>query len=257
MSWPFVRQLIHHQVVTSTNDLAKQLAADRTVPLPLAVWADRQTQGRGRGSHTWWSDSGSLTFSVLLDPRAHGLRVEHEPRLALAAAVAIVDAVEAICGVTNLGIRWPNDLETSGRKLGGILPERIDSVDGPRIVIGIGLNVASQLADAPRDVQRLGIALSALAPSYGGLRDRAFVLKSVLKHFGSALKRLATDDPTLSDRWARLDTLLGQSIQVLLGDRIVSGIAQGIDVDGALVLAQGQGEPLRLFGGQVLRHKDR
>src|SRR5207237_728418 len=103
----------------------------------------------------WWSDGGSLTFTIALDPSAHGLRSEHEPRLALATAVAIIDAI-ASWGLSEVpGIRWPNDIEVGGRKLGGILPERLDTPMGPRLLIGIGVNVASQMADAPEAVRRM------------------------------------------------------------------------------------------------------
>src|SRR4051812_48432802 len=93
MNWPLVRTLVHHEIVASTSDLARQLVVAGETELPLAVWATRQTRGRGRGSNRWWSDAGSLTFTVALDPAAHSLRPEHEPRLALAAAVAVIDAL--------------------------------------------------------------------------------------------------------------------------------------------------------------------
>ncbi len=49
--------------------------------------------GRGRGTHEWWSDSGSLTFTLAIDPQRHGLAVADEPKLALAMAVSIVKAL--------------------------------------------------------------------------------------------------------------------------------------------------------------------
>src|SRR5258708_16123401 len=97
MNWPFVENMIRHEVVSSTNDLAKQLAFDEGLRLPLPVWADRQTQGRGRGSHSWWSDAGSPTFSLLLDPRPHALRIRAAPRLALAPAAAGGAGLERGC----------------------------------------------------------------------------------------------------------------------------------------------------------------
>src|SRR5437763_624333 len=141
MDYPFVRAVIRREVVESTNDLARDLAVSGPADLPLAVLAARQTRGRGRGAHAWWSDAGSLTFSILLDPAAHGLDAAHEPRLALAAAVAIVEAIAGEVPAGALGIRWPNDVEAGGRKLAGILPERVATASGPRLVIGIGLNV--------------------------------------------------------------------------------------------------------------------
>src|SRR5262245_52866551 len=111
---PFIRSIVHHDVVDSTNDLARLLVQAGKTPLPLLVRADRQTAGRGRGDHRWWSDEGSLTFTVALDPLAHGLRLEHETRLALALAVAAIDSLEPLVSEVRLGIRWPNDIEAGG-----------------------------------------------------------------------------------------------------------------------------------------------
>src|SRR5262249_12736526 len=113
--------MIERDVVSSTNDVATELLREGAPKLPPAVRARRQTHGRGRGSHEWWSDSGSLTFTVALDPAAHGLSQAHEPKVALATAVAVIDALAEL-GFREppIGIRWPNDLECAGRKLGGI-----------------------------------------------------------------------------------------------------------------------------------------
>ena len=93
---PFVRTVVRRPVVDSTNDLAKSMLLQGLDELPLLIWADRQTLGRGRGANQWWSDEGSLTFTIVLDPTAHGLRVDQEPRLALMTAVAVIKAIHAL-----------------------------------------------------------------------------------------------------------------------------------------------------------------
>src|ERR1700724_1553940 len=120
MSRPFVRTLIERDEIDSTSDLARTLLESPSIELPLAVRTRRQTRGRGRGDNAWWSDEGSLTFTLAIDPAPLGLRPELEPRIALASAVAVV---ETLGPLVSLAIRWPNDLEVGGRKLGGILPE--------------------------------------------------------------------------------------------------------------------------------------
>src|SRR5918998_2780427 len=92
MGWPFVRTMIARDVVASTSDLARELVVEDRYELPLAVWAARQTRGRGRGENTWWSDAGSLTFTIGIDPASHGISTEQESRLAPASAVAVIDA---------------------------------------------------------------------------------------------------------------------------------------------------------------------
>ncbi len=242
-----VRTSIRREQVSSTSDLARELVNgdDPAHPLPLLVRADRQTRGRGRGTNAWWSGPGSLTFTLAIDPRAHGLRPAHEPRLALAAAVAVVEAVGP--GVP-LGVRWPNDIEAGGRKVGGILPERVETPRGPRLLIGIGLNVRTLLADAPADVRALAATLS----DWGDPRTPDEILADFLIRFAAVVPRLAADDPALAARWAELDTLRDRPVRVDLGPRVVTGVGRGIDPDGALILATAAG-PLRLLGGRVLR----
>src|SRR4029078_10548136 len=90
---PFARTVLHRRVVDSTNGLARSLLLQGLDELPFLIWADRQTLGRGRGDHRWWADQSSLSFTVALDAAAHGLRVDQEPRLALMAAVAVIEAI--------------------------------------------------------------------------------------------------------------------------------------------------------------------
>jgi BirA family biotin operon repressor/biotin-[acetyl-CoA-carboxylase] ligase len=252
MKRPFSPTLIRREIVESTSDLAREMVTAGGVDLPFVVWARRQTRGRGRGSNRWWSDAGSLTFTAAIDPAAHGLRPDHEPRLALAAAVAVIDVLLPLRLTASLGIRWPNDIEAGGRKLGGILPERVETASGVRLLIGIGLNVATQIGEAPAEIRRMAVSLAELQGSAAPRCETERLLEAVLSGFGAAIDRLSQDDPQLAARWAALDTLGNESVQVDLGPRIISGLGRGIDAEGALCLATERG-PVRLFGGRVLR----
>ncbi|WP_435022143.1 biotin--[acetyl-CoA-carboxylase] ligase [Tundrisphaera sp. TA3] len=250
--WPFVRSAAWLADVDSTSDEARRLVARAGADLPLLVGADRQTKGRGRGSHRWWSDEGSLTVTVALDPAAHGLTPLHEPRLALATAVAIVDAIETLYPTCRPGIRWPNDIEVGGRKLGGLLPERVETDAGPRILVGIGLNVRTRLDDAPAEVARMAASLVEWEADPTPDDPKPAVLRTILDRFAVALRRLADDDPELAGRWASLDTLFGAPVRIDLGTSILEGAGCGIDEAGALRVLSGS-SIVPVVGGQVLR----
>ena len=245
--------LLAYDELESTSDRAAALIREGNVDLPMVVWARHQTRGRGRGSHSWWSDGGSLTFTLAIDPSAHGLAVESEPKLALATAVAVIDALNELgFGMESLGIRWPNDLEADGRKLGGILPERIETEGGHRILVGVGLNVLTDLSNAPAEVRRMATSLTAIHPSTRDEQVLPRVLAAILGYFECVLKSLVDGDPELAIRWNGLDLLRDRWVSVDLGTRVVAGRGCGIDPDGALCLDDGAGCH-RLFGGQVLR----
>jgi BirA family biotin operon repressor/biotin-[acetyl-CoA-carboxylase] ligase len=239
--------------VDSTNDLAAQRVREESVELPLCVWARRQTRGRGRGDHSWWSDDGSLTFTLAIDPAAEGVPTGSEPQLALAMAVAAIDALIRLGFFwPSLGIRWPNDVEVDGRKLAGILPEHVETPRGHRILIGVGVNVSTDLAAMPADVRPMATNLRAIRPGFVDGDTTPRLLAAILEQFGAVLGRLAARDPGLAGRWKALDRLHNQWVRVDVGSRILTGRCRGIDEDGALLLDVGRSRE-RLFGGQVLR----
>lgn len=252
--WPFVNEVWSFDELGSTSTVARSMVESGSGSLPFAVWARRQTRGRGQRKNAWWSDEGSLTFTLALDPVAHGLRLEQEPRLALATAVSLIEAVSAMGLVDpGIGVRWPNDVEIGARKIGGILPERIETEAGDRVLIGVGFNVATRTDLAPPAVERMATSLSALQPSPLSAEAVPCFLAAFLRRFPTDLARLAADDPGLADRWARLDLLRDCPIRVALGPRTLVGTARGIDPQGALIVDDGR-ETHHLFGGQVLRN---
>jgi BirA family transcriptional regulator, biotin operon repressor / biotin---[acetyl-CoA-carboxylase] ligase len=251
--WPFVRTMAALEVVDSTSEYARALIEGANCALPLAVWARRQTRGRGRGSHQWWSDAGSLTFTVAIDPQQHGLATHSEPTVALSTAVAVIDAIAELgLHEPSIGIRWPNDLEVRGRKLGGILPEPVETEQGHRLLIGVGLNVETDLTQAPESVRGMATSLAALGAGSLGQDPLPWVLAAILSHFERVLGELVRGDCELPARWNRLDLLRDRWVHVDLGTSVAAGLGAGIDREGALCLDDGE-HRLRLFGGQVLR----
>jgi len=252
MTPPFARTFIDREEVDSTSDLARSELLAGPVDLPMVVRATRQTRGRGRGDHAWWSDAGSLTFTVALDPAAHGLHPEHEPRLALATAVALIDAIAEFAPAAPLGIRWPNDVEAAGRKVAGLLPERVDTPEGPRILIGIGVNVRTRLELAPAEIRAMATTVEELRGQAITPTEAEGLFVAILARFQAVLPLLSQDDPSLGGRWMALDSLGGRPIRVDLGPRLLAGRCLGIDEHGALKIEEG-GRVATLFGGQVLR----
>jgi BirA family biotin operon repressor/biotin-[acetyl-CoA-carboxylase] ligase len=221
--------------------------------VPFVVRADRQTSGRGRGSNAWWSDEGSLLFTVAIDPAALGLSTRHEPRLALVAALAVINTLDGLHD-PNVGadIRWPNDVEVGGRKIAGILPERIETPGGARILLGVGINGSTRFDEAPEDVQSLAVSLTDLEGSWIYTPGFTDLVEPFLRELAVLLPHLAADDPKLVEWVDRFDALAGRTIRVQQGGRIIEGIGRGIDADGALILKTDHGLET-IVGGQVLR----
>ncbi len=254
--FPFVSTVVHRRTVNSTNALARGLLLQGLDSLPLLAWADTQTFGKGQRDSLWWSDAGSLTFSIGVDPPAHGLRRDQEPRVSLAMALSVIKAINML-GWANpgIGIRWPNDLEIGDRKLGGILPELLETGGGHRLLIGVGLNVLTCLDQAPVEIKRMATSISALQASPLEVDSIPRLLDGILRQFDQEIQALAADSSGQAQEWDRLNLLRGQVVQVNLGARVITGWVDAIDAQGALLLRdQDTSQAHRLFGGQVLRY---
>jgi BirA family biotin operon repressor/biotin-[acetyl-CoA-carboxylase] ligase len=245
---PWLRTIERYDVADSTNDLARRLLTAGAEP-PLLVWADRQTAGRGRENRRFWSDDGSWTFSLGIDPREGGLSMDRESLLSLASAVAVIEMLESATGRSDFRLRWPNDIEVGGRKLGGILPERFPTPVGPRMVIGIGLNMSSRMDRAPAEIRRMATSLNDLGVESIDVEPLLSVLLGSIERWLEALGR---GDVSLVERWSVLDSLRGRPVRLVVGAETIAGITRGIDARGGLLIeADGHVKPYH--GGQVLR----
>lgn len=140
----FSGNLHFYEVTDSTNALAHDLGEQQSrLPEHAAegavFLANEQTQGRGRGSHSWHSERGTGIYcSFLLHPP---MSPADALWLSLISGIAVQDAVKEITGLS-ADIRWPNDLLINDKKFAGILTEA--NSEGSHVnyaVIGIGINV--------------------------------------------------------------------------------------------------------------------
>lgn len=237
----------HHKEVTSTNDLAKQFNITNPGKNGLFI-AEKQTQGRGRRGRNFHSDlSQGLYFSLTIKPKV--VDPQDVPRYTIAAATAVVQAIEALTG-KNIQIKWVNDLFYKGRKIAGILSEAVTDLETggfSAIVIGIGINLSGDFTAATQDVQDVAGTL------FGETLPDSFnpnhLLKTFLNYFGHYHLDLLSPDFMTIYR----DHLLGlnQEVTYQINTKEHSGIIEGIDSDGHLLVRQSNGELETLIGQEV------
>ncbi|MFL6089221.1 MAG: biotin--[acetyl-CoA-carboxylase] ligase [Aeromicrobium sp.] len=201
---------------------ARAGAAEGTV-----IVADHQTAGRGRLNRMWEAPPGSgLAMSILVRPA--GLATEHWPWIPLTAGVAVADAVRGF-GL-DPRLKWPNDVQVDGRKLAGLLVERVETADGPVAVIGIGLNVAMSADQLPIPTAT-SLALLGLDVS----RDN--VLDAVLSALAEQYDRLLADPAAVRANYVTACGTVGSAVQVSLPDgTTLEGRATDVDTHGRLVV---------------------
>jgi BirA family biotin operon repressor/biotin-[acetyl-CoA-carboxylase] ligase len=212
--------------VASTNDLA--------VPLPEAavVLADRQTAGRGRRGHGWFSPPGSgLYASVVLAPGRSSDPKRATVLLTLAAGVALAEGIDAASGL-RVDLKWPNDLYVSRRKLAGILAE----ASGDRVVLGFGINTS--VASYPPELHE---RVTSIESELGRSVDRYPVFVETL----AALSRRYDDlllgrFDAILDAWRRrAPAAVGARVARTVDGNLVTGVTAGVDDQGALLVRVG------------------
>jgi len=237
------RRVVVYPRVGSTNDEAKRLAEDGA-PEGTLVVADEQTAGRGRLQRTWWAPAGTaLLMSLILRP---DLAPHQAQRLTMLCSLAICDAIAGTTGLVP-AVKWPNDVLLRGRKVCGILTEL--GIEGPRLayaVVGMGVNVNVDFGGAGE----LTLTATSLAQELGREVSRLELLRAILINVEERYARLRAGESPHAEWAARLATL-GQRVIVTTPTEQLSGIAEGVDADGALLLRDENGVLRHILAGDV------
>lgn len=257
------------QKTGSTNRVLMEAGFGDGPAPPRLLAAVSQSAGRGRQGRGWVTEPGrSAAFSIAIERSCEGARPASG--LSIVAGVALAEELNRLLEelaargeipdpAAPIGLKWPNDLQRSDRKLGGILVESRRAPAGhaqlERFVLGIGLNLL-----APRDecgaigqpVAGLfeGEALPVPVESIIG-RATAGLVAAVGLFFREGLAPFA-------EGWRRFDALSGRQVVALAGGRVeAAGVARGIDAEGALVLETPAGRETVRSGEISVRVADR
>ena len=217
----------------------------------LVVTTEHQVAGRGRLGRSWESPPRSgLAVSVLLRPTA--VPAPRWPWLPLLAGVAVRESVVAVADVDAV-LKWPNDVLVAGRKLAGVLVERIDSDIGPAAVLGVGLNVSL-------DADQLPTPEATSLRLIGATTDRTALLVDLLRRLESryvAWVDGAGDPGELRAAYVSGCATVGQRVRVELPDgSTLVGRAVGIDAAGRLEIDT-DGERRAVGAGDVVHLRSR
>lgn len=235
---------------TSTSDVIDKLARDG-VKEGAVVFAEAQTNGRGRLGRKWMSPARKgLWFSLLLRPN---LSPQSATQLTVASATALRRAIEMATGLKP-EIKWPNDILISGKKVAGILTELSAELDRIKyVLVGIGVDVNLDPGDFPSELTALTTSLKI---ELGKPVVRAELATVILRELDRDYSRVLVGGfAAVADEWEKYCTTLGQRLIIRHGDRHVSGCAESLAEDGALLLRTDHGHLERIVGGDVTLEK--
>ena len=236
------REIVHVPLVGSTIDVARDLVA-QGAPEGTLVFAEEQTAGRGRRGRSWIAPARtSLLCSVVIYPDLASRRVT---RLTMLVGLASAEAVEKRAGLA-ARLKWPNDVQVGSKKVGGVLVEA--GIEGDRVkhaILSLGLNVNFD----PTTVSGIPQTATSLRGELGREVAREPLLQTWLERLEEGYLRL--DHESLHSDWSARLATLGREVSVDTPAGRVSGLAEGVDSDGTLMVRREDGTVVRVAVGEV------
>ena len=214
--------------IDSTNAEARR-RAEAGARGPLWITAERQTAGRGRRGRGWETGAGNLAATYLMHttkPAAEAAQVS------FVAALAVADLTAVYVPASLVTLKWPNDPLVAGRKAAGILVESGPHPDdGLWLAVGCGVN----LATPPQNAERPAVAFAEhmRAPPPKPLEALEKLAES-FERWRDVWERLGF--PPIAEAWTARAHGLGEVCTARLPAETLTGVAEGLDPDGALRL---------------------
>lgn len=231
------RKILVYNRTSSTNDIARRYAQD-SENNGLAIFAEEQTEGRGRAGNQWHSRrSDSILCSILLI--ANKLNTE---LLSLTCAVAVADAIGKPGG-HQAYIKWPNDIMIDRKKVAGILLEATSGNNRNICIVGIGINCHQQENDFPAELQKTATSIDLESHS---VVDRMHLAKRLLYSIDHWLEAALQNKQDVIDQWHNLSIQYGHRVTLRFNRKKFAGNCIGIDPDKGLILQLDTGG-IRMF----------
>lgn len=246
----------YHTAIDSTNSEAirrikKAAETGTAVALPLLVLTEQQTSGRGQFDRIWHSSDGSLTLSICLSSSLNdSVRI-----LPLVIGLSVCEAIRKTCSQIEPGLKWPNDILFGGKKLGGVLVERVPfnlrEVTAPSnhggqycSVIGIGINANNDVSTSPSaDIHWHNTFLvqpACLREITGHAADLTGLTIAVVNRVLENVSSMESQSEKLLESCHQQMVFNNHELSVLMSDgELVRGQYAGLGAFGELLIATG------------------
>jgi len=237
-------ELVFYNKLESTQKTAHELARNGASNGTI-ILADEQTKGKGRLGRQWHSANGKgVWMSIILRP---SFTFQQAPLITLLTSVVIAKTLQELYGIP-IKIKWPNDIYLQEKKLAGILTEIHGEQDLLQyLIIGIGINTHRTEFPAELDLKAISLEEFLNSP----LRRKELV-QSLLFNLEKYYERYINEG--FSPFYTFYNELLlwkGMQITVNQLNRQLTGINEGINQDGQLLLRQNDGQLIKLFSGDI------
>lgn len=231
---------IHLSEVDSTNKYAKNLIPSTS--LPVLIYADGQTAGRGRLGRTFVSNIGKgIYMSILFKPTFDLSLINKITAYTSTIVSRVIDETASV----NTQIKWVNDIYLNNKKVCGILTESVIKNNECYVIVGIGINVLKQeFSDELKNI------VTTLEDETNIKYDNKTIIDMIVKKFFDNIGQIVNKE-YIKD-YKNKSCVIGKNVEVKLFDKIINGIAVDIDEDGELVVSA-EDTIYKLYSGEITK----
>lgn len=233
----------YFEEIDSTNNEAKRIASQGCEDKFL-VACGRQLQGKGRLGRSWNDKGENACFSFIFKPDIPPFEA---PKLTLVAGLAVADALESLTGL-EFAVKWPNDTVINGKKISGILTEMSAEMDKINyVIVGIGINVNTIEFDG-----ELKDKATSLALCLGHSMKRSDVIRACADYMFRYYDRFCKYGFSVFIQDYNSKCInVGKTVKAIYKNSDRTGIAKGINEDGALIIQDSDGNLFEVNSGEV------
>ena len=133
-------KIIKLDAIDSTNSYLKKLLNKESLDDLTVVVSKHQSQGKGRNGNVW-VNKPSLNLAFSIYKRFRNFDIEKKFMLNVISSISVNEILKKY-NLSDLTVKWPNDIMAGNKKISGILIE--NNITGNMIkysVIGIGINI--------------------------------------------------------------------------------------------------------------------
>ena len=218
--------------IDSTNEECKRINLVKDIHV---IIAEEQTMGKGRLGKKWSSPSSGNIYMSISSKKIKDTEVP----LSLITGLICANSINKLLKNKYIGLKWPNDIILSKKKVGGILVEK--EVLGKDInnIIGIGINLKlHEKENWWGDLYQFGIE-----------NKRNELINTILNNFLNFFDHGIND---WSDKWQDLCVHMGSEIKVKHNNKVIdNGVFIGISSDGSLNLKLKDGKIKNYEHGEI------
>ncbi len=240
---------LHFKSLESTNDFATNIVSKINPSDGLVVSTDFQSKGRGQFGRKWDGAAGqNVALTAILRPQA--LQADDQFFLSKMAAVAVCETLSEL-RISNIGIKWPNDIVVDDEKICGILIQ--NTLTGKEIkwsIVGIGINVLQREFEGEFNRKPTSVALKSPYEDAFDVRSVELILLKQLNALYVQLQRGKFE--RIDDMYHHWLEKIGENIRYnLRSENVVkTGILDSVDKTGQICILH-QGKLLRYAMGDI------